>query len=124
MTAIDLGLPADVVVKGQLFHTYDLDYLLQDILEIDLPNGLSIDLGWFPECDPSGSFRVVVFKEFWKNQLREPFETRSISEAVDEIRRLVPEYSQAAVAVSCSSDSEPRVQKFRAQNFTTTLAAA
>ena len=109
MNPIDLKLSElglnQVVVKGQLYHTYDPADLDQDILEIDLPNGISIDVGWHPESDPGGSFRIVVFRNFWPNQLRDPIRTQNVSEVVEAVRRLAVEYSGSTVMISCSSES-------------------
>jgi hypothetical protein len=105
MTAIELVLPPDASVKGQLFYSYEPAYLLQDILEIDLSTGITIDVGWSPECDPSGSFRIVVFRDFWRNQLREPIHVKRISEVVETVQQLAFEYSRPTVVVSCSSES-------------------
>jgi hypothetical protein len=33
------------------------------------PDGYVLDLGWVPAGDPNGSFRLVVFKEIWSNNI-------------------------------------------------------
>ena len=45
-------------IKGELYDSLDVDVLLQDLLEIDMPGDTTIDVGWYPEHDPSGNFRV------------------------------------------------------------------
>src|SRR5262249_32498337 len=79
---LDLQIPEDAKVIGAIDESCGTDVLDQDMLLIELSNGIGIDLGWYPEEDPDGSFRVVVFKDFWDQRVGEPFETRSIQEAV------------------------------------------
>ena len=109
MRKIDLKLSelgvGQVTQKGQLCVTYDPAYLVQDILEIDLPNGITIDVGWHPESDPSGSFRIVVYRDYWSNQLTKPILTKEVLEVVESVRQLVREYSKPTLTVACSSES-------------------
>ena len=34
-------------------------------MEIDLPDGRTIDIGWVPDRNPNGAYRLSVFKDFW-----------------------------------------------------------
>lgn len=104
----ELGL-GRIKVKGQLYATHDPIYLVQDILEIDLVNGISIDVGWHPESDPNGSFRIVVFQDFWRNQLRDPIRTTELFEVVDKVRSLVVEYSKSTIITTCSGESRHEI---------------
>jgi hypothetical protein len=58
-------LPPGSVVKGSLPETQDPAELVSDMLEIDLPDGRTIDAGWVPEHDPAGSYRVVAYRDYW-----------------------------------------------------------
>jgi hypothetical protein len=40
----------------------DLPLLDQDILEVELPGEFLISVGWFPQYDPHGNFRLAVFQ--------------------------------------------------------------
>jgi len=80
MNPIQLRLPQGAVQKGHLFRDSSLAELDQDILEIDLPSGLTIAVGWHPECDPDGKFHIVVFSRYWSNQIVEPITTNSVGE--------------------------------------------
>jgi len=124
MKLIELHLPEDIKVLGQFYDTNDPMYLLQDILEIHLPNGICIDVGWHPEGDPNGSYRIVVFRGYWRNQLREPVFTRDVSEVVTELTRLVNEYMNAAVLVSCSDGINEVVSLSHPTEFDTIPVAA
>jgi hypothetical protein len=87
---ITLQLPQDSILRGELHESIDRSWLTQDVLEIDLRNGLMIDVGWYPEHDLSGRFWVRVFKDDWDNQkiqpmrLTDPWEVKS---AVEELAK-------------------------------------
>jgi hypothetical protein len=50
--------------RGAIYDTMDSAYLRDDLLEVDLPNGLTIDVSWIPHHDPRGTFRIRVFREY------------------------------------------------------------
>lgn len=37
-----------------------LEHLKEDLLQLQLPNGDIVDVGWLPEFDPTGAFHVTV----------------------------------------------------------------
>src|SRR5262249_10233159 len=63
------------------------------ILEIELPSDLTIDVGWYPEGDPVGAFQVVLYRDYWSNQLVPPVEVKTISDVVKEVEKLAKTYS-------------------------------
>jgi len=69
MTAVHLSLPEEAIVRGALYAENDPAYLVQDLLEVELPRGIFIDVGWYPDHDPNGHYRIVVFERSWDNQL-------------------------------------------------------
>jgi hypothetical protein len=79
-------------VKGALFAN-ESDYLREDILEIELPSDLTIDVGWYPEDDPAGAFQIVLYRDYWSNQLVPPVEVKTISDVVKEVEKLAKTYS-------------------------------
>jgi hypothetical protein len=90
---IQLKLPRGALVKGALYNTYDLDYLSEDLLEIDLRNGLTIDVGWYPEGERPGTFQVVLFQDHWRNHVIEPIETTSLARLVPIVEAVAKKYS-------------------------------
>ena len=52
-----------LAIKGEIYDTQDPDVLLQDLLEIDLPRGRTIDVGWYPEHDPTGAYRIRMYED-------------------------------------------------------------
>lgn len=86
MSAIQLDtlIPNNIraQIKGALLRNYgpdDLPLLDQDILEVSLPNDMRIDVGWFPENDPKGTFVIRVFRKNRHDPVRSPIEEKSPS---------------------------------------------
>ena len=52
-------------IEGEI----DPESMDQDVLAIELPNHICIDVGWYPENDPSGCYWVRVFQGDWDHQL-------------------------------------------------------
>lgn len=71
MSSLKLNLPQGSVVRGELPQSMS-DYLSADMLEIDLRDGTTIEVGWHPEDDPAGAFRLVVFRARWECQVESP----------------------------------------------------
>lgn len=49
---------------------YPIDFLDEDLLQIEFANGNIIDVGWYPAFDETGEFVISVIKE---NNWTEPF---------------------------------------------------
>lgn len=65
MKPIDLSFLSaypDVIVKGEIFNSKDPIVLSEDLLEIELPSGRIIDVGWYPEHDPEGAYRILLYR--------------------------------------------------------------
>ena len=93
MNSIIPKLPKSAIVRGELYDTIDLAYLTQDILEIELPGEVFIDVAWWPPKDRSGSFVISVFKDEWENQLGQQYFTKDLGDLVKKLERLAEAYS-------------------------------
>ena len=93
MNPIDIHIPfPGCTVKGILYDHYTTEDLDQDILQVALPNGLTVDVGWYPDGDPNGTFKVVVYRDYWRNQLCPPIITRDPHEVAKAVAKRVAEY--------------------------------
>jgi hypothetical protein len=90
-------------VKGEIFESKDAILLSEDLLEVSLPSGRTIDVGWYPEHDPSGAYRVTLYLGHAGAPLKQ-FETRDVYEALEEVRVLI-ETDQAFTAGSLQDRS-------------------
>ncbi|MGE8069733.1 hypothetical protein [Pseudomonas sp. NPDC089569] len=54
-----------------------VDCLKEDMLQVEYPSSLLLDVGWYPSFDPNGSFQVRVIKNYdWSQPV---FFSRAIS---------------------------------------------
>jgi hypothetical protein len=94
MNLVELKLPKGAkVLFNSLYRASTPSFLTQDLLAVELPNQVVIDVGWYPQFDPLGSYLVSVFRQTWENQLVEPIETRDIDQVVAEVERLAREFA-------------------------------
>ena len=100
MNTVNLNLPKGTIVKGQLCVDYDVESLDQDILEITLPSGVTIDVGWIPEYDPNGQFRIVVYRDYWRNQLTAPEFVAGVPDLCASVERLAELYTGSGAVSS------------------------
>ncbi|WEK08955.1 MAG: hypothetical protein P0Y51_28490 [Candidatus Pseudomonas colombiensis] len=65
----DLNLLTGNIRFDDLSHLTDqpltrqLDALKEDLLQVEYPGQLLLDVGWYPEFDKDGAFRVQVIKD-------------------------------------------------------------
>lgn len=96
---------ADVVVKGEIYDSDDTDVLLQDLLEIGLPSGNTIDVGWYPEHDPNGQYRVILYRDFTGDPFRR-YETPDVYVAIEKAHAWMKDDKQPeSNSVSISMDT-------------------
>lgn len=86
-----LRLPG-VVVRGEIYLPDAPDVMLQDLIEVELPNSNSVDVGWYPEHDADGEF-LVATHDSALNEL-ECFSTRNVEAALDKVYSIIQESIQ------------------------------
>lgn len=85
---IDFEINEDIPLEEQT------DLLKEDLLQISYDNNYIIDIGWYPEFDETGCFRVSVINEYqWDNPIFQK-NCRSIG--------LVREYLCECIDLICS----------------------
>ncbi len=87
MTPLNLGLGPECVVKGAIYDTLDQVYLIEDLLEVDLPSGETISVEWDSHSGPRGRFVIVAFRDYWENRIRTEFADTPM-DAVNRLRSL------------------------------------
>lgn len=106
MNPVRLTLPPGCEIYNFLYRTRHPEYLVQDQLSIALPNGFFIDVGWFPEHDPTGEYIIRVFYEYWNDQKIIPIQTRDIDEAVRTVEDLAQHFNQQQILTSSSDTTQ------------------
>lgn len=92
MSIIQLNLPSQVTVHGALRDRANPWELDRDMLAIELPGKIFITVGWHPDIDPSGEYRVAVFRGSSDNELDKEYCSRNVSRVQAEIYRRVTEF--------------------------------
>ena len=91
--------PGAKLIVSSLFDCKDPGFLAEDMLLVELPGMIYIDVSWGPEHDPSGTYTVTVFRG--QDQIAE-LETKDAYEAIRIVERWASDLTQgpgfAAVA--------------------------
>jgi hypothetical protein len=105
MKPISLALPKGAKVTGEILRDYSAAprRLGQDILQVTLVTGRTVDVGWCPAYDPGGSFQIVVYGEGWNDQLVDPIWVKLPLTAARIVEMLAEEFSRPLIAVSASA---------------------
>ena len=67
-------------------NTEDLD---EDLLQLELPDGCVLDVGWYPSCDPSGRYVLQIVKDRNWQEPVEKIETTSLREIWHELENIL-----------------------------------
>jgi hypothetical protein len=97
------SVPGAKVVFNSLYDSKDPGCLTQDLLLVTLPTKMFVDVSWFPEHDPSGTYVVSVFRG--GQQIRE-VDAKSAFDAVKLVGQLAYEFSKDIGNVSASTSME------------------
>ena len=95
-------------VYSSLYQPIDPEDLNQDVLSVELCNGFCIDVGWWPEYDPTGRYVIRVFYQSWDVQcLEPPIEVKTADRVIAEVERLAKNYSNVYLLPSGASGAPP-----------------
>ena len=110
MKIVDFGtLPPGVEIRGVLYDEPALEHLPEDLVEVELPNRLMIDVSW-DSTSPDRPYRIVVYREYFGDRFID-FNVRNVDQVVVEVRRLIDLHSaQAEVVASAGSQTESNLQ--------------
>ncbi len=101
MKTVSLGnLPPGAQVRGVLYDDPAHVYGLGDVLEIELPTGVTIDVGW-DGSSKDKPFRIVVYRDYFGDRFVD-YDVRDIDDVVIEVQRLAIEYSGPIAVNTCS----------------------
>lgn len=91
MSRVTLHLPPQAKVTGALRSRAKLHNLDQDMLQIELPGSIFIDVGWYPDLDQTGEYRLIVFHDTTEEML-ERLATSDVDQVKAAIYRMVEKY--------------------------------
>lgn len=86
----------------------DLD---EDLVLVELPGDLWIDVGWFTEDFDSGHYVIWVIRGAdWQNPIRCETAPTAVR-AAEEVRKLVEEFANSSGSGSQTSESQTRMER-------------
>lgn len=77
------NVPPGCQVIGHIYWDSDHRVLGEDMLDLQLANGILISCGWYPEGSPNGSYRITVgegFHEIRRTSRKNDFEACAVVE--------------------------------------------
>lgn len=114
-------LPPGAQVRGSLYLDPSMEYGSGDVLEVELPTGFTIDVGW-DEGVPEAPFRIVVYREYFGDRFVDFF-VQDVDDVEYEVRRLARELSRPFTVSSCAGESFERRDRGAAAMSTACSAA-
>lgn len=102
-TPVQINAPIDAKVSNYLFEDMEQFELNQGLLLVELSNGICIDVGWFPENDPNGTFQVKVSRDW--NEFGSS-ECATTMDVVERVNRLIERYNRKVVAASNATNQK------------------
>jgi hypothetical protein len=60
MNPIAFNIPGAEIVYNHLYPDMPLEWRDDDLLFVTLKNANTIDVGWYPACDPKGWFKITL----------------------------------------------------------------
>jgi hypothetical protein len=109
MKTLTLKLPLGAVQRGHLYRDSGVNYGSGDVLEVELPTGFMIDLGWNPR-KPETPFRVVVYREYFGDHFVD-FYVGTAEEAANAIETIASRLCANIAFFSCSASESSYVRK-------------
>lgn len=96
-TPVAIRIPDGAKISNYLYDDLTVDELNQDIVTVILANAHSIEVGWFPENDPTGKFWIRVF---WGDEEIRLIKADAAYEVVEYVERLSIRFNQPHTSVS------------------------
>jgi len=95
-----------VVVRGEVFDSNESAVLLEDLIEVELPAGRFIDMGWYPEHDVDGEYVVRLWSRD-DPRFEQRFRTRDVTRALRFVERLVVSHQAGDERAHDLSSADP-----------------
>jgi hypothetical protein len=89
-----------------LYPTREPGYLTDDLYAAELPFGVFVNVGWFPENDPAGAYEVCFYKGRFENQLIPPVELSDARQVVAVIEHFAGVLADARTPAVSASGSQ------------------
>jgi hypothetical protein len=98
---LSFDIPEAVITYNYLCDPMPVEWREADLLFVKLPNGNTIDVGWYPACDPTGRFKITL-SDSVQNQI-DVFKVSDIDQLVGAVEGLALRSRQSSNRVASSS---------------------
>jgi hypothetical protein len=101
---LPIRVPPGAAIANFLYEALTPAELNQDLVTVELQNGITIEVDWVPENDPGGAFATRVmrgFEEKHASQLRDPHEVARL------VERLAEQFNRDPVRVESDQNRGP-----------------
>ena len=88
-------------ITGELYPDFDGRNLDQDILQVAMPSGITIDVGWYPSNDANGCFKIVTYRDYWRDTVRPTVETKNPHVVAATVREIAEELRAQEDRIDC-----------------------
>jgi hypothetical protein len=97
--------PGAMLVLNQLLESPSVADLDQDLVLVELPGEVFIDVSWYPENDLSGTYHVTAFRRNdWDHPL-DVAEAKTARGAALLVEMMAERYASPISPISCSQES-------------------
>lgn len=86
MTPVSLEIPRGRVLFNSLYDSKEPALLGQDLVCVELENGKFIDVGWYPQFDPTGHYKVALYGPSW--EIEAAHKTKDVRKVVEIVKTL------------------------------------
>ena len=84
---MNLNLGPGVSVRGAMYDTRNPEFLREELVEVDLLDGRTVYVGWYPEHDVRGNYVIQICGRYSTDR-KEHFETAETSTVVGILKSL------------------------------------
>jgi hypothetical protein len=88
-----------------LYPSRDPQLLTDDLYAAELPDGIFINVGWFPESDPAGAYEICVYLGEFDNLILKPIETDDLNQVVRRIEKIAADFAKGIESVPAATSS-------------------
>ena len=105
MNPLHVNVNETDILFNSLYENPDPAHLMHDLLAVELADGCCIDVGWYPQFDPAGRYKVSILDEDGST-VGTVFETRDVHEVVEAVEAMAKSYAGAAPSDLSSSERD------------------
>jgi len=104
MNPLHVEINGAEILFNSLYDDPEPAHLMQDLFAAELPDGCFIDVGWYPQFDPAGRYKISILNADGLD-MGTVFETRDVHQVVEVVQILAEGREDATDCWSATSSS-------------------